>query len=256
MDLVLDIGNTALKIIKVINSTGVDFKRYSLHDFETFKTYFADIPDLDAVYIGSVNQEYFDKVTRFFIEKSIQYHTLNEFHRHEIEYDEEINKDEVGFDLIADVKAARSKFETAILVIDAGTITKFLLIDEGGIYRGASFLLGIKEQIQIIQAKLPHLFKQGLNIHENFELAAKNTNDCFVSGIFGPVAGMTALLYGNYCLDYRKTPKVIITGGNGEMIYQFLTKNLTDFGDIITYDEFLTLKGIYFCFKGEKKFDA
>lgn len=149
------------------------------------------------------------------------------------------NRKEVGFDLIADVVFTNTFSHYPCLIIDLGTITKYILVDECGTLSGVSFCPGIEvsfDSMRNATAQLPSIDK----IERPNKLFGNNTNEALICGVFHSNVGAIKEFANKAESRYGKIKK-ILTGG--------LSKYFADeFKDFI-FDENVTLKGIYEIYK-------
>ena len=144
------------------------------------------------------------------------------------------NNDEVGGDLRADVIGATSTYKSPILIVDLGTITKFLLIDETGTFIKTNFFPGIGLCREMMSEKTSLLPK----INESDRIPpfmGTNTIDAMEGGLYYGHVNMI-VGYENKLKEEYKNITLVLTGGYGEV----LQKSLPNF----IYDKDLTLKGI------------
>ena len=145
------------------------------------------------------------------------------------------NPRELGSDLASDLVACKKHYGYPSLIIDMGTITKFLLLDKKGVFTGTSFFPGVNGCINIMRSSTAQLPTISLD-NKPKDLLGKNTIDAMKSGIYYPT-----LFFINGMKDEmrKKYPniKLILTGGNGNTFKD----DLKDF----IYDKDLILKGIY-----------
>lgn len=150
---------------------------------------------------------------------------------------------ELGADLLADIIAAKHQYKCPLIIVDLGTVSKYIVVDKYRTFIGTSFYPGVKGSLVAMgqdTALLPKMDKVEKYDHPY----GKNTVDSMLSGIyFGTVSsvrGITELI--NKEFDNKAT--FVLTGGYSNIVYE----QLTDF----IFDKDLTLKGIYLLHKGER----
>ena len=150
------------------------------------------------------------------------------------------NRDEVGGDIIADVKAAKTLYKGPALVIDLGTITKNIVIDKNGKFIGVSFFPGVEACISSMRDKTALL--PGFTLKEKpAKLLGNNTIEAMESGVFyGTLNGLKSL---SKEIEDKMGQKLIkiLTGGSAFLFAPYLS-------DFI-YDKDFVLKGINFLYK-------
>ena len=153
------------------------------------------------------------------------------------------NKEEVGGDLLADIAFAISKYQGPTLIVDLGTITKMLFVDENNVFSGANFFPGFdlcKNVMGEKTALLPELNKN----QKPLKYFGSNTLDAMNAGLYFGTLNMI-VGYKNHLKEKYTKINLLLTGG-----YSSLLKD--DLADFI-YDEDLTLKGVLTLYRlGEK----
>ena len=145
------------------------------------------------------------------------------------------NRAEVGGDIVADVVAAKTIFGGPALVIDLGTITKNIIIDDKNVFIGVSFFPGVKACISAMRDKTALL--PGFELNEKPEkLIGTNTIDAMRSGVFYATLNGIKSLAKQIEEEYKLPFKKILTGGNASIFKDYLPN--------FYYDEDFVLKGI------------
>lgn len=210
MNLVLDYGNTAIKIAVfnkdiilhklILNNTGMD----------VLKVIFEKFPDINQSIISSVG-DYSPEVKDY----------LNNILDSCIELDKNTplpvenlyeTRESLGYDRIAGVVGAAAKFPGKnVLVIDAGTAITYDFINSAGQFLGGNISPGIYTRAKALNkftARLPLV-----DIKDNWTFPGKNTEEAIISGI------MNGLIYeiDGYIDELKeKYPDLIaiLTGGD------------------------------------------
>ena len=153
------------------------------------------------------------------------------------------NPSEVGQDLIADMVAAKEKYEYPTIVVDLGTASKVLLIDKDGFFSSAAIMPGL-----VISAK--SLFDRGeqlpnISLSVPKKMLGRNTIDSMNVGIiYGHLDGFRGIVKRTEEeLGYKC--KKILTGGAS-----FFMKDIID--DEYIVDENLCTDGLNFILKRNK----
>ncbi|MBQ7036867.1 MAG: type III pantothenate kinase [Clostridia bacterium] len=146
----------------------------------------------------------------------------------------------VGADLISGCVAAHTIYGSPCLVVDMGTATKIMLVDEKGTFCGASIIPGVTIGLSALSggtAQLPQI-----SLEAPKSVIGKNTVDCMRSGV----------VYGNACLidgmidrffeEAGGEMPVIATGGLSSTIIPLCKHD-------ITLDEHLVLKGLHILYE-------
>jgi type III pantothenate kinase len=133
------------------------------------------------------------------------------------------NPNELGSDLVADIVGAKKEYGYPTLIIDLGTATKILVIDNSGAYVGGIIAPGLSISAEVLSDKaslLPHVALVAPK-----RVVGKNTIDAMNSGL---VYGHSEMIKGLVFkiekeLGYRF--KKVITGGNAEYVEKLFDSN-------------------------------
>jgi len=147
------------------------------------------------------------------------------------------NPNELGSDLACDCVGAKEVYGFPSIVVDVGTATKILAVDNLGNYIGGSIAPGLESSSVALTYFTSLLPSTSLTIPPS--PIGKNTVDSMNSGI---VIGHAEMIKGlinqflkNDCM--KDTKKIILTGGNSEILLPLFDKN-------IVYDKNLIFKGL------------
>ncbi|MDY4788845.1 MAG: type III pantothenate kinase [Bacilli bacterium] len=143
---------------------------------------------------------------------------------------------EVGADLIADCLGAKIKYSLPALIIDLGTASKVLLLDENGSFSGCVIAPGIKTSTLTLAnsaSQLPHI-----NMKTPKKVLGRNTMDAMNSGVCYGFSGMIDGIVNRieHELGYQTTH--ILTGGLANVVKDNLMINFIQ-------DDNLILDGLY-----------
>ena len=140
---------------------------------------------------------------------------------------------ETGSDLLADMCGGEHFYGFPLLVVDLGTVTKFIFIGEKKELVGCSFMPGMDGSLKSMTkqtALLPHL-----RIEKPEQEIGRNTIECMKSGVYySTIASLEH--FKKVAQESYPNIKTVVTGGYSEVIKD-------DLGDAI-YDPLLTLKGM------------
>lgn len=143
---------------------------------------------------------------------------------------------QLGSDLIAGSIGAKNKYEMPCFVIDLGTATKILILNEKGQFCGCTISPGVKISLDALANKTSQLPSISFTMPKT--AVGKNTVECMQSGIvFGTAAmldGLTRRLMKE--LGYEKA-SVVATGGYSKGIVSCCELD-------VVYDENLILDGL------------
>ena len=143
----------------------------------------------------------------------------------------------IGADLLADIVQARSEYNYPCLVVDFGTITKLMQLDEMGSFEGLSLIPGLETTVKIFSsstALLPELKSSNLPK----DRLGLNTAESMLHGAY-----WSTIYYVKEVLkSLHSKAKLIITGGNlryvkDEFPEAIIDPNLTLKGMNVLYQE-------------------
>ena len=150
------------------------------------------------------------------------------------------NPSEVGADMIADCVGCLSKYGNKSIIVDCGTATKLIVVDENNSFSGCVIMPGVKTSMKSLTSNASLL--SPVNLTKPDKVIGKNTPDCLNSGIiYGHACAIEGLI--KRCeeeLGYKC--KIIITGGLGSTIAKALNIDYT-------IDKTLLLYGLYIIYK-------
>ncbi len=251
----VDIGNTTTEIGFIENLNSIKSYKISTEKKRTkdewslllslllkneriFKT------DIEAVLISSVvptidtklSQTFKDtlSIDPLFIGKDVQIPIKNMYKKPE----------EVGADRLLNVFSATRKIKPPLVVIDLGTAVTFDIVEEDGSYQGGLIFPGIESSIECLFSKAEKLPKIDIKL-PNY-VTGKTTEESINAGIFW---GYISLIEGIVNLiekEYKKSFKVVITGGSSEEIFKGLKE-----GYILNRK--LAMEGFYYLYKYLRK---
>ncbi len=141
----------------------------------------------------------------------------------------------VGADRIANALGALARYTAPIIVVDFGTATTFDVIDAQGTYAGGAIMAGPVTSMQSLVSKTAKL--PSIDLVAPATAIGKHTTHSIQSGVMFGYAGAIDALVKRISSELEGTPKVIATGGLGEIF-----TGMCD--SIESYDEMLTLDGI------------
>ena len=231
MNLIVDIGNTCLKIALFEKNNLIE-KSYLLDNYlDNIKNILSKNPVENSIVsnVGEINDELISVLndnTDLVLFKNI----LNLPFKNTYS-----SKETLGQDRIALVSSASFQFpDENVLIIDAGTCITYDFKNHNNEYIGGGISPGIKmrfKSLNLFTSKLPLI-----DVFDDFELIGNNTKESLISGV---VNGTTMEIDGiiqQYC-DKFKNIRIILTGGDSKFLLKrikntifadqnFLTKGL------------------------------
>ncbi|MBP9989031.1 MAG: type III pantothenate kinase [Ruminococcus sp.] len=148
----------------------------------------------------------------------------------------ECARGQVGADLAAVSIGAIEKYSLPCFILDLGTATKIILLDENGMFRGCTISAGVRISTNALSSGTSQLPAISLVAPETS--IGTNTVDCIKSGtIFGTAAMLDGLTKRMEKEFGKKINTVIATGGYAKEIVKHCERE-------IIYDENLIIYGL------------
>lgn len=154
------------------------------------------------------------------------------------------NPASVGSDLICACVGAARIYGAPGLVVDIGTATKILLINENGAMIGASIIPGVELGLKALASDTALLPKISLEAPKS--VIGTNTIDCMRSGVVFGNAAMLDGMIDRFCEESGRDLPVIVTGGLASTIMPHCKHKYTQ-------DHDLVLKGLKFIYEKNQK---
>lgn len=146
------------------------------------------------------------------------------------------NPKSLGADLLCDMVGAVSKYKSPCIIVDLGTATKFLIVNEAKEFIGASIAPGIKGALRSLVSSAALLSETPLVMPSS--VIGLNTTTCIQSGV---VYGYASLIDGMITKIKNELNlidlNVILTGGLAKVISKALTTSYN-------YDPNILLEGL------------
>lgn len=143
---------------------------------------------------------------------------------------------QIGADIAAVAVAAINKYPLPCFVLDLGTATKIILLDENGIFMGCTISPGVGISLYALASRTSQL--PTINLETPDSSIGTNTIDCMKSGLVYGTAAMLDGLTERMEKDFgKKVASIIATGGLSKEIIKNCNKT-------VIYDENLILHGL------------
>lgn len=224
----IDIPSTKEDVIKSKNNFISFLKEHSFYK-----------EDVTGGLICSVVPSLNDDVSNLIFEAlNIKLPIMDKSYHYDIDIDVD-DKDEVGGDLLADAIAAKHLYSYPAIIIDLGTVTKNIVLDEKGTFIGVSFFPGVKLCMDVMKEKTALLPEISLTKKPD-KLIGNNTIEAMQSGVYYGTLSMVSKMASLVESKFSQPVSKILTGGNS-----YLFKD--EIKDFIIDPE-LVLKGIYFIY--------
>lgn len=143
------------------------------------------------------------------------------------------NPASVGADLICACVATHHIYGSPSLIIDMGTATKMMVMDESGAFFGASIIPGVNIALKALSsgtAQLPQI-----NLEAPKSVIGKNTVDCMRSGVVFGNASMLDGMIDRYIEEVGKPLPIYATGGLAHAIIPYCKHKIILDEDLVLY---------------------
>ena len=154
------------------------------------------------------------------------------------------NPSQTGADLVVGCVAALKEHKPPMIVVDMGTATTMVVLDETGALIGGSISPGIKISMDALTERTALL--PGLQLDQPKKAIGRNTIDCMRSGIMMGTACMLDGMIGRMEEELGQKATVIATGGIAKFVLPLCRKE-------IIYDKDLLIKGLTALYRDNKR---
>ena len=214
MKLLIDIGNTATKFAlsdKELTYLGRIYNS-ELTELTVFNI-LKDVIQVERIYVSSVAPYVAERIHKIMLTMF----NLNPIYVN-VSFDGNVdiqidNKKELGADLFCDIVAAKHIYGPKTAVIDFGTATKILFIDEKGVFNSCSIFLGYMKSKQVL-AGSAELLPEVSNIDIKPISECHNTKDVINSSAYYSQIFTVKGLIKKYEDEVGYKLRIVITGGN------------------------------------------
>ena len=145
------------------------------------------------------------------------------------------NPSQTGADLVVGCVAALREHAAPLIVIDMGTATTMVVLDENGALIGGSISPGVKISLDALTDRTALL--PGLQLDQPKKVIGRNTIDCMRSGIMLGTACMLDGMVERMEEELGRKTTVVITGGIAKFIAPLCRREMI-------YDKDLLVKGL------------
>lgn len=145
------------------------------------------------------------------------------------------NPSQTGADLVVGAVAALRQHKPPMIVIDMGTATTMMVLDEKGAFIGGSISPGVKISMDALTDRTALL--PGLQLDQPKRAIGRNTIDCMRSGIMLASACMLDGMIERMEEELGCKATVVATGGIAKFVLPMCRRN-------VIYDKDLLLKGL------------
>ena len=145
------------------------------------------------------------------------------------------NPAQTGADLVVGAVAALREHAAPLIIVDMGTATTMMVLDQTGAFIGGSIMPGVKISLDALTDRTALL--PGLQLDQPRRAIGRNTIDCMRSGVMMGAACMLDGMVDRMEEELGCKAKVIVTGGIAKFIIPMCRKPMV-------YDKDLLMKGL------------
>ena len=145
------------------------------------------------------------------------------------------NPSQTGADLVAGSVAALREHKPPMIVVDMGTATTMVVLDESGALIGGAISPGVKISMDALTERTALL--PGLQLDQPKRAIGRNTIDCMRSGIMMGTACMLDGMISRMEAELGRPATVVVTGGIARFVIPMCSKPMI-------YDKDLIVKGL------------
>lgn len=150
----------------------------------------------------------------------------------------------VGADLICACVAARYNYGAPSLIIDMGTATKMMVVNDEGTFVGVSIMPGVMMGMRALSSGTAQLPEFSLEAPEH--AIGTNTLECMKSGaVFGNAAMIDGMI-DRFCEEYGRELPIFATGGYSHAIIPHCKHKITLAANMV-------LEGLYIIYNFNNK---
>ena len=150
------------------------------------------------------------------------------------------NPDQTGADLVAGCVAALREYKPPLVVIDMGTATTMVVLNEQGALIGGCICPGVKTSMDALTERTALL--PGLQLDQPKRVIGRNTIDCMRSGIMLGNACMLDGMIDRMEKELGSRATVVITGGIAKFLVPLCKREMI-------YDKDLLMKGLTYLYR-------
>ena len=154
------------------------------------------------------------------------------------------NPSQTGADLVVGCVAALKEHKPPLIVVDMGTATTMVVLDENGALIGGSISPGIKISMDALTDRTALL--PGLQLDQPKRVIGRNTIDCMRSGIMTGTACMLDGMIQRMEEELGQKTTVVATGGIARFVLPLCRRE-------IVYDKDLLIKGLVALYLDNKR---
>lgn len=154
------------------------------------------------------------------------------------------NPSQTGADLVVGCVAALREHKPPMIVVDMGTATTMVVLDEQGALIGGSISPGVKISLDALTERTALL--PGLQLDQPRRAIGRNTIDCMRSGIMLGAASMLDGMIRRMEAELGQKTTVVVTGGIAKFVVPLCQTSMI-------YDKDLLIKGLVALYRDNAK---
>ena len=154
------------------------------------------------------------------------------------------NAGQVGSDLVVAAVAALRDYPAPVIIIDMGTATTMMAIDQTGTFLGGSICPGVKVSSEVLTTRTSQL--PGISLEAPKHVIGRNTIECMQSGIMLGAASMIDGMIERMEEELGVKATVVATGGISRFVLPMCRSE-------IRYDRDLLLRGLRILYEKNKR---
>ena len=154
------------------------------------------------------------------------------------------NAGQVGSDLVVAAVAALRDYPAPVIIIDMGTATTMMAIDQTGTFLGGSICPGVKVSSEVLTTRTSQL--PGISLEAPKHVIGRNTIECMQSGIMLGAACMIDGMIERMEEELGVKATVVATGGISRFVLPMCRSE-------IRYDRDLLLRGLRILYEKNKR---
>ena len=154
------------------------------------------------------------------------------------------NPSQTGADLVVGCVAALREHKPPMIVVDMGTATTMVVLDESGALVGGCICPGVKISMDALTGRTALL--PGLQLDQPKRAIGKNTIECMRSGIMMGAACMVDGMIARMEAELGSPVTVVATGGIAKFVLPMCQRE-------IIYDKDLLVKGLAALYRDNKR---
>jgi type III pantothenate kinase len=124
-----------------------------------------------------------------------------------------------GVDRLLNAAAAWDALEQACVIVDAGTAVTVDFVDGQGTFHGGAIAPGAAMQLQSLHEGTDALPELAFQISDESTPFGRSTSEAMQLGVYNSIKGLVTRMVELFATAYGAYPQVIVTGGNGQMIF-------------------------------------